>query len=390
MVIKNGSIVVISGPSGVGKDTVVNLITSQVDFLRLPTCTTRLKRQGEVDGIHYHFLREEEFFALKQENRLLDHVIISGHHYGLLLEHVFDVTGKGKNILVSLVVGSALLLKSIIPEAILIFVMPPSYEEIVKRLQKRGMSNKDIKIRLKDDPTPLELVRYFDFVVVNHEGEEQETVSKILNFAHSAQEKNKNIGLTVSTKGSIVKYMYPKFFATKNLNKLQEVNEILGKDLQQIDVELFEPQGLDVVEVVKDKARDAFHKTGKFVLVEDTGLEFTAWNGMPGALIKWFIQSIGNEGVLKMLQGETNRQAVAKTAVGFYDGKDCHVFVGEVQGIIPNEIRGKGGFGWDPIFIPENHSKSFAEMTSEEKNSVSMRKLALLRLKEFFDKTRNV
>jgi guanylate kinase len=100
MVIRNGSIVVISGPSGVGKDTVVNLITSQADFLRLPTCTTRLKRQSEIDEVHYHFLREEEFLALKQENRLLDHVIISGYHYGLLLEHVFDVTGNGKNILV--------------------------------------------------------------------------------------------------------------------------------------------------------------------------------------------------------------------------------------------------------------------------------------------------
>ncbi|MBU3964852.1 RdgB/HAM1 family non-canonical purine NTP pyrophosphatase [Patescibacteria group bacterium] len=177
--------------------------------------------------------------------------------------------------------------------------------------------------------------------------------------------------------------MYPKFFATKNLNKLKEVNEILGRDLQQIDVELFEPQGLDVAEIVKKKARDAFHKTGKFVLVEDTGLEFTAWKGLPGAFIKWFIQSVGNEGILKMLEGEKNRKAITKTAVGFYDGKDCHVFVGEVRGIIPNEIRGKGGFGWDPIFIPDNHTKSFAEMTSEEKNSVSMRKLALLQLKNF-------
>ena len=181
----------------------------------------------------------------------------------------------------------------------------------------------------------------------------------------------------------MLKYMYPKFFATKNLNKLKEVNEILGKNLQQIDVELFEPQGLDVAEIVKEKARDAFHKTGKFVLVEDTGLEFKAWEGMPGALIKWFIQSVGNEGILKMLRGETNRQAIAKTAVGFYDGKECYIFIGEVQGTIPDEIRGKSGFGWDPIFIPDNHTKSFAEMTSEEKNSVSMRKLALLHLKEF-------
>ncbi|MBU3925306.1 non-canonical purine NTP pyrophosphatase, partial [Patescibacteria group bacterium] len=86
----------------------------------------------------------------------------------------------------------------------------------------------------------------------------------------------------------------------------------------------------------------------------------------------------------KMLRGETNRQAFAKTAVGFYDGKDCHIFIGKVQGIIPNEIRGKGGFDWDPIFIPDNHAKSFAEMTSKEKNSVSMRKLALLHLKNLF------
>lgn len=192
--------------------------------------------------------------------------------------------------------------------------------------------------------------------------------------------------MTVSVKGTIVKHMYPKFFATKNINKPKEINEILGSNLRQIDVELSEPQGLDVVEIVKEKARDAYHKTGKFVLVEDTGLEFAAWKGLPGALIKWFIQSVGNEGILKMLEGETNRQAIAKTAIGFYDGKECHVFVGVIKGIIPAEIRGKGGFGWDPIFIPEGHDKSFAEMTSEEKNAVSMRKLALLRLKEFFDK----
>lgn len=383
----NGNIVVISGPSGVGKDTVVNIISLQSDFVRLPTCTTRPKRKGEIDGIHYHFLSEEEFLALKQENRLLDHVIISSYHYGLLLDHVFDVTGKGKNILISLVATSAVLLKSIIPEAILIFVMPPSYEELSKRLQKRGMNNKDIQIRLKDDPTTLQLIRHFDFVVVNHTGEEQETSKKILKFArHEIREKQK-MALTASAKDGIVNHMYPKFFATKNPNKLKEINEIIGKNLEQIDVELLEPQGLDVVEIVKEKARDAFHKTGKFVLVEDTGLEFAAWKGLPGALIKWFIQSVGNEGILKMLEGETNRQAIAKTAIGFYDGKECHVFVGVIKGIIPAEIRGKGGFGWDPIFIPEGHDKSFAEMTSEEKNAVSMRKLALLSLKEFFDKT---
>jgi len=175
--------------------------------------------------------------------------------------------------------------------------------------------------------------------------------------------------------------MNPEFFATKNEDKLREVNEILGRNLGQISVELFEPQGIKVEDVVREKAEDAFHKTGKFVLVEDTSLEFVGWNGLPGALIKWFLETVGNDGILKMLDGETNRKAIAKTAVGFFDGTQARVFVGEISGTIPETIRGTGGFGWDPVFVPEGNEKSFAEMTFTEKNAVSMRKLALERMK---------
>ena len=175
--------------------------------------------------------------------------------------------------------------------------------------------------------------------------------------------------------------MHPEFFATKNENKFREVNEILGRNLEQISIELFEPQGVKVEEVVREKAEDAFHKTGKFVLVEDTSLEFVAWNGLPGALIKWFLDTVGNEGILKMIAGEMNRKAVAKTAVGFFDGTQSRVFVGEISGTISEKIRGTSGFGWDPIFVPDGYEKSFAEMTSAEKNAISMRKLALERMK---------
>ncbi len=180
---------------------------------------------------------------------------------------------------------------------------------------------------------------------------------------------------------SKIDYMYPKFFATKNENKLREVNQILGYDLKQISVELLEPQGVKVEDVVRDKAKDAFYKTGKCALVEDTGLEFIAWNGLPGALIKWFLETVGNEGILKMLAEETNRKAVAKTAVGFFDGTQSRVFVGEISGTISETIRGTSNFGWDPIFIPDGYENSFAEMTSAEKNAISMRKLALERMK---------
>jgi non-canonical purine NTP pyrophosphatase (RdgB/HAM1 family) len=180
--------------------------------------------------------------------------------------------------------------------------------------------------------------------------------------------------------------MYPEYFATGNAHKLREVNEILGRNLEQIAIELYEPQGLAVADIIHKKAEDAFHKTGKCVLVEDTALEFRAWNGLPGALIKWFLETVGNEGLLKMLAGVEDRRAVAKTAVGFFDGNNARVFVGEVDGIIADTVRGDGGFGWDPIFIPDGFDKSFAEMTSEEKNAVSMRRRALEQMKAVFNK----
>ena len=181
-----------------------------------------------------------------------------------------------------------------------------------------------------------------------------------------------------------VGYMQPNFFATKNDNKLREVNEILNCNLEQIDIELYEPQGLDITEVVREKTEDAFRKTGKLVMVEDTSLEFYSWNGLPGPLIKWFLESVGNDGILKMLIGADNRRAIAKTAVGFFDGNESHIFIGEIEGAISEEIRGHSGFGWDPIFIPDGFDKSFAEMTSEEKNTVSMRRRALENMKASF------
>lgn len=176
--------------------------------------------------------------------------------------------------------------------------------------------------------------------------------------------------------------MYPKFFATTNKNKLREANEILGEALESIEIELVEPQALDVEEVVKEKARDAFVKTGKPVLVEDTGIYFDAWNGLPGALVKWFLQTVGNGGIVKMMDNESNRNVTAKTAVGFYDGQDYYIYTGEIKGRIAENIQGESGFGWDPIFIPNGYDKSFAQMSPEQKNEISMRHIALKRLKE--------
>lgn len=379
---KSGMVVVLSGPSGVGKDTIINTITSRSSFTKFPTCTTREPRPGEIDGVHYHFVDEETFMELWHQGNLLDHVVITGHHYGLPIEELGKALEGGQNIILHLVTGSAFLLKRIIPDAITVFVMPPSHEKVIRRMHDRGMTEKQVAYRLHDDPTTLQAARLYDFVVVSHDNEEQETAERILEFVSEQRSIREKFGLRKPSGYNRILHMYPECFATKNEHKLREINEILGRDLELVSVELSEPQGVRVEDVVREKAEDAFHKTGKFVLVEDTSLEFVAWNGLPGALIKWFLDTVGNEGILKMLVGETNRKAIAKTAIAFFDGTQAHVFVGEISGTIPEMVRGTGGFGWDSIFVPNGYEKSFAEMIPAEKNAISMRKIALERMEK--------
>ena len=176
-----------------------------------------------------------------------------------------------------------------------------------------------------------------------------------------------------------------KYFATGSKDKLREVNEVLGYDLEQIDLDLLEPQGINVEEVVGEKAKDAYEKCGKPVLVEDTGLRFEAWNGLPGALVKWFVGSVGNKGIVEMFGDEKNRKARAVTVVGFYDGKKCHTFKGEVLGRVPLEAREGKGFGWDPVFVTDEHNQTFGEMHPKQKSEVSMRALAVKKLSDFLE-----
>jgi len=170
-------------------------------------------------------------------------------------------------------------------------------------------------------------------------------------------------------------------FITSSANKLAEVECILGRSLAQAAVPLEEIQAIDLEPVVSHKARHAYAHLGRPVLVEDTGLAFAAWNGLPGALIKWFLAALGPQGICKLLRDETNRAAAATTLFGYDDGGGCRVFAGTVSGVIPEAPRGTNGFGWDAILQPLGSERTFAEMTPEEKDHFSMRRLALEHLR---------
>ena len=172
-------------------------------------------------------------------------------------------------------------------------------------------------------------------------------------------------------------------FVTGNPNKVKEACEILGLDLDSVQVEgLYEIQTPDLDEVVRHKAQQAYSVLQRPVMVEASGLVFHAWNGLPGALVKWFEETVGCQGMLKMVNAFEDRRVTAICCFAVYDGKRLKIARGEVNGTLADRIRGGNGFGWDVIFIPEGYEQTYAEMLSQEKNAISHRRRALDKLKE--------
>lgn len=172
------------------------------------------------------------------------------------------------------------------------------------------------------------------------------------------------------------------YFITGNKNKFAEVQSILPK-VKQFDIDLPEIQDIDAKVIIKAKLLEAMkHKKGDFI-VEDTSLYLDGLNGFPGPLIKWFMKALGNAGIFKLVEKLENSNAEAKTIIGYARSPETiHYFEGTIKGTI---IMPKGdfGFGWDPIFQPETFSQSFAELTPDEKNKISMRRVAVNKLKEY-------
>jgi len=166
-------------------------------------------------------------------------------------------------------------------------------------------------------------------------------------------------------------------FVTRSDAKVLETERILGCTIRRVNFDLPEIQAVELEQVVRRKAEDAYRALGQRpVLVEESGLFLDAWNGLPGALVRWFEETVGAEGICRMLDSFSERGATARTGVAVHDGS-CRVFVGEARGMIAARPRGTNGFGWDTIFVPAGATRTFAEMESEEKDRLSMRRMAL-------------
>lgn len=182
------------------------------------------------------------------------------------------------------------------------------------------------------------------------------------------------------------------YFISGNKNKYEEVREILDEhNVEQVVIDIDEIQEIDAHKIIENKLSQAGKKygIGKTFIVEDTSLYLDCLNGLPGPLIKWFLQTIGNEGLFDIAKRYNNFKAEAKTIIGFSKGDGDNLFFeGKIKGNICSP-KLKSKFGWDPIFIPNGKDKSFAEMSKKEKNEISMRRIALEKLKTFLNKPTN-
>lgn len=176
------------------------------------------------------------------------------------------------------------------------------------------------------------------------------------------------------------------YFITGNEHKYEEFVSILSPEIKvyKKDIDLPEIQSIDPKEVIKFKLIEASKYQQGELLVEDTSLCLEALNyKLPGPLIKWFVKALDRKGIFEIANKAGLFEAEAKTVIGYSNGREIKYFEGIIKGKIVKQ-KGESGFGWDPIFIPEGKTKTFAQMLSKEKNEISHRKKALEQFKKYY------
>ena len=176
-------LVIISGPSGVGKDTIIDALRARPrdkDYHYVVTCTTRAPRPGEVDGVSYHVVARERFLAMRAAGELLEANEVHGNWYGTPRIEVGTALVAGHDVILKIDVQGAQVVKERVSDALLIFVVPPSLEALFQRLKARATESAD-ELELRQRNAALEIARQddYDYVVVNETGQVQRTAARI-------------------------------------------------------------------------------------------------------------------------------------------------------------------------------------------------------------------
>jgi guanylate kinase len=179
---QSGKLLVVSGPSGVGKSTITNKLRADERFWISVSVTTRRIRTGEVDGVDYHFVSDDKFEEMIKANEFLEFAEFAGAKYGTPKKAVESALQSGKNVILEIELNGARQVRKSSKEAIMIFIEPPSWEELTTRLTNRGTESENSTLaRLDRAKEELSAASEFDYVLVNHEVEQ--SVSELVSLA---------------------------------------------------------------------------------------------------------------------------------------------------------------------------------------------------------------
>ncbi|WP_214762062.1 guanylate kinase [Exiguobacterium sp. s146] len=190
---ERGLLIVLSGPSGVGKGTVCRVLREEENnnLQYSVSATTRKPREGEVEGVHYFFKTREQFEHMIEHKQLLEHAEFVGNYYGTPVEWVRETLESGKDVILEIEVQGAFQVKERFPEAVFLFLAPPSLQELRNRLVGRGTESEDvIKQRLLVAREEIELMDAYDYVVTNDEVDKAiDRIKAIVTAEHCKRER---------------------------------------------------------------------------------------------------------------------------------------------------------------------------------------------------------
>lgn len=170
---------------------------------------------------------------------------------------------------------------------------------------------------------------------------------------------------------------------TGNKDKAAQIETLLGIPTRAETLELDEIQSLDLVRVLEEKAKAAFLKLKVPLIVDDVSVSIDELKGLPGPFVRWFLDTIGPEGLCRFADQTKTRTAVATVGIGYIDQSGFKPFIASKAGKIADHPSGEGGFGWDSVFIQEGFELTRAALTPLEYEHASIRKVALDQLKEY-------
>ncbi len=163
-----GLLVILSGPAGSGKGTVGGRLRELAPFEFSVSATTRNPRPGEIDGVHYHFITKEDFLTKIAAGEMLEHAEYVGNYYGTPKAPVDKALDEGKNILLDIEVQGALQIKEKMPDAVMIYILPPDYETLLSRIRGRGTESEEvIQKRMAQAKKEIEVFDKYDYIITN-------------------------------------------------------------------------------------------------------------------------------------------------------------------------------------------------------------------------------